>query len=263
MVTIKLVGNAWSSYYVPGWSDQNDKFTLQTITTGVDSVSIASRGIVIKKDNKYYGWETSVRTGWGSFFDSAKELSFGSSGLSASQVNSIFYFNYQGEGSCCMIGTDGKLYYRSTYSDTGKGRITNAYTGCPVTPSNGWNFNDRSTGVIGSNEKVINVVVGNEENYCLYLTDKGNLYGWGNGRYLGKSGTAGTMYNIPSKLLDNVSQVCSGDGFIVVVKKDGSVWGIGDNKYGQLGRWRTSTKTSANSRYKNAYEWVECPDLEL
>ena len=54
-----------------------------------------------------------------------------------------------------------------------------------------------------------------------------------------------------------------GTGFFIAVKNDGSVWGTGSNVYGILGRWRGADRNSPNSCYHTAFEWVECPELEI
>lgn len=51
-------------------------------------------------------------------------------------------------------------------------------------------------------------------------------------------------------------------GWFVAVKSDGSVWGTGSNLYGVLGRWAGGER-KVSSRYKTAFDWVECPELEV
>lgn len=99
----------------------------------------------------------------------------------------------------------------------------------------------------------------------MVLTDLGNVYGWGASSYLGIgiSDTSARYYE-PIKLpISNVTQITSGNGFVIAIKEDGTVWGTGSNTYGILGRWIGVDRSTPNSRYKTAFEWVECPELEI
>ena len=63
--------------------------------------------------------------------------------------------------------------------------------------------------------------------------------------------------------INEVEQLVAGNGFYIAVKKDGTVWGTGLNINGILGRWIGIDRKQPNSRYKTAFEWVECPELEI
>ncbi len=51
--------------------------------------------------------------------------------------------------------------------------------------------------------------------------------------------------------------------YFIAIKNDGTVYGTGSNKYGILGRWIGIDRKTPNSRYKTAFEWVECTELEI
>lgn len=63
--------------------------------------------------------------------------------------------------------------------------------------------------------------------------------------------------------IDNISSLHVLNGLIVVVKKDGTVWGTGSNSNGVLGRWIGVGRSTTGSRYKTAINWVRCPELEM
>ena len=112
-------------------------------------------------------------------------------------------------------------------------------------------------------EKVIDCVVLRGE-AVLFLTESGNVYGYGTEKYLGNNSMS-TRYNkeITKLNISDVSQIAVGKGFFICITKDGRVFGTGSNNYGILGRWKGVSRGSSNSRYKTAFEWVECPELEI
>lgn len=97
---------------------------------------------------------------------------------------------------------------------------------------------------------------------CIVLDSLGNLYGWGQKNQIGL-GSDTTTFDDPTTLgIENVSQFAMGSNYCVVVKNDGTVWGTGNNTNGILGRWKGADRKISNSRYKTAFSWVECPELE-
>lgn len=77
------------------------------------------------------------------------------------------------------------------------------------------------------------------------IKSDGTLWVWGGNTYgqLGNGDTGnvksplGLPYqNVPLKVMDDVAVVSAGDQFTAAIKKDGSLWMWGDNRYGQLGR---------------------------
>jgi len=100
-------------------------------------------------------------------------------------------------------------------------------------------------------------------NSFIFLTNQGTLYGCGNMSTIGINSTSISWTPSITKVLDNISQVTAGNGFYIAVTKDGKVYGTGSNQYGILGRWVGIDRNTPNSRYKTAFEWVECPELEI
>ena len=115
-----------------------------------------------------------------------------------------------------------------------------------------------------NDEKIKDIVFLSERN-VLFLTQQGNVFGCGNKRYLGQGVTSIEQEFTPISLFNNndISQVVAGPSWFVIIKKDGTVFGTGENQYGILGRWIGVDRKTPNSRYKTAFEWVECPELEI
>lgn len=108
---------------------------------------------------------------------------------------------------------------------------------------------------------VRNEVLGNN----LYQMSDYSIYGLGNQSLLGL-GTTNTEYltkpqkiNTPEKFID----IVGGKNFYIAITEDGKVYGTGSNSNGVLGRWMGIDRKQPNSRYKTAFDWVECPELEI
>ena len=117
----------------------------------------------------------------------------------------------------------------------------------------------------GSDELFKNMVSLDGFATSIALTDDGKIYGFGKKSKLGKGTTDETFLEIFDILpeMNNVLQIAGGNGWFVVITKDGKVYGTGSNTYGILGRWIGIDRKQPNSRYKTAFEWVECPELEI
>ena len=103
---------------------------------------------------------------------------------------------------------------------------------------------------------------------AMFLTDDGEVYGYGQRNILGINNTSGSITDQIQKLPigsagEKVSQIVVGNRYAIAITNTGKVYGTGSNMYGILGRWIEIDRKSPNSRYKTAFEWVECPELEI
>ena len=103
---------------------------------------------------------------------------------------------------------------------------------------------------------------------AMFLTDDGEVYGYGQRNILGINNTSGSITDQIQKLPigsagEKVSQIVVGNRYAIAITNTGKVYGTGSNMYGILGRWIGIDRKSPNSRYKTAFEWVECPELEI
>ncbi len=204
-------------------------------------------------DNKLYCW------GWNDGY---------SLGMNASNVPSLYTGNEIKPSQIVEIFPQSYQTYITQSADnngqtfwvTGINHVNGA-TGLDKT-FNTWS--EFGLNLLG-NEHVQSVVSSNMISDYLVLTDKGNLYAWGRANMIGIGRSDSEIIRNVRKIdtMSDVVQITGGNGFFVAIKKDGSVWGTGSNMSGILGRWIGIDRTSPNSRYKTAFDWVECPELEL
>lgn len=87
-------------------------------------------------------------------------------------------------------------------------------------------------------KRIIQIACG--ENHSLVLTDKADVFAWGRG-FEGQLGlsksieVASTPQYIKSFYGKPVSYIAAGSFYSLAITKDGSVWGWGESKLGQLG----------------------------
>jgi len=230
-------------YYYPGYSEplENTK-TLTKVDENVKD--IAYRGtsrLYLKNDNSLLGF--------GYWRGHIQDASANTPTLSTTITSNISTLKPLGRNSF-VIDEDGTMWYSGD----------NGYSYCGMNANKGdyiiW------TGDI-EEEKVKDTVCLSGETHIV-LTESGNLYGWGQLNKLGIGTSSIEISQDIRKLpISDVNQIVAGKGFFIAVKKDGSVWGTGENMYGVLGRWKGSDRTLPNSRYRTAFEWVECPELEI
>lgn len=103
---------------------------------------------------------------------------------------------------------------------------------------------------VETGETVCSVVAGGNMSYV--ITDKYNLYAWGQNdkSQLGN----GSMDNVtvPTLVAENVVKAAAGESHTIILKRDTSVWTSGNNTYGQLGNNSTSTKRRFTKVAENA-----------
>ena len=117
-------------------------------------------------------------------------------------------------------------------------------------------------------ERVVSLAFGHKTNSCIFFTDANKCFGAGLKRLLGMNCSNEDTQDSFVKLDLNIGDaeiigISGGNGWYIITANDGRVFGTGANNYGVLGRWKGVSRGASNSRYKTAYEWVECPDLEI
>lgn len=107
----------------------------------------------------------------------------------------------------------------------------------------GWVNFAYTPSLINGISNAISLVGSPDDHYAALLSD-GTLKLWGaNGSgQLGNATTSQNYTSTPVSLtsLGAIKQVAVGTGFTLVLKADGTVWGWGDNSYGQLGNGTTA-----------------------
>ena len=129
--------------------------------------------------------------------------------------------------------------------------------------SNGTNHNINGDGeILKTSEKMIDVASTSLSH--ILLSESGKVYGCGLDSRIGngKGNLGGVTYEL-SCIFDKekVTSVAAGNEFVVCITESGNVYGTGSNVNGVLGRWKGAPRDSG--RYRTAFEWVECPELEL
>jgi alpha-tubulin suppressor-like RCC1 family protein len=88
--------------------------------------------------------------------------------------------------------------------------------------------------------------------WSLFLKNDNTLWATGNRDYLwtapASPSDAVNQYPKlmpPTEILENVTHIAAGNHHILLLKTDGSLWGMGSNAYGQLGVTQNTVKTSA------------------
>ena len=114
--------------------------------------------------------------------------------------------------------------------------VTAATTVRDSNPSN--NSRTVTTNVVGSDVFMNVRQVAARAYHTLALKTDGTVWGWGENRS-GQvyDGTKDESRNLPTPVagLTNVTAVAAGTGFGLALRSDGTVWGWGDNTWGQLG----------------------------
>ena len=99
-----------------------------------------------------------------------------------------------------------------------------------------------------------------KEIYCGYshtiiLKNDGTLWGCGNNGYgqlgLGDGSSRYTFTRITTNA-DNIKSVCCGESHTIILKDDGTLWGCGNNKFGQLGLGNKTNRTTFTQITTNA-----------
>ena len=240
----------------PGWSDGKNKSEFNKLLDNIKSFavynSINGVGLAISNDGRAYAWGENYG---GTNGQTDRGL------LIPTEYNLKEYVN-NCEDTNKLIITELRAFLVDELGNLFKsGNWTNKTYDGGATPTNYFSKYTHNI-TLNEGENIIDVV---GDNYnMLALTSAGRLFGYGYANQLGINDATATLtetMEIPG--MTDVVQITKGNGFYIAVKSDGTVWGTGTNKYGVLGRWVGSDRNSPNSRYRTAYEWVECPELEV
>jgi alpha-tubulin suppressor-like RCC1 family protein len=135
-----------------------------------------------------------------------------------------------GHGSSYFIKSDGSLWTvgRNHEGQLGDGSVQNRYN--PIK-------------IIDANVSKINAY----HWHCLILKTDGSLWGIGQNYYgeLSNYDSGSLKINEPRLILESgVTDMATGRNHSMILKSDGTLWGIGGNAYGQLGDGTTINRTS-------------------
>ena len=227
---------------------------LENIT--IWSISPCER-FALTKDNDLYTWGRNDGKALGNSWSNVPKLYTGST-INSNNISKIFASRYQSYLLECDAENQQTFFYTGTDHVSGN-------TGTGTTPNKNTYWSEFSLELFFYGENVRNLV--SSDGICDYLllTTNGNLYVWGKNNRIGVGLEDATIQRTARKVsnMNNVVQITAGNGFFIAVDKEGKVYGTGSNQYGILGRWIGVDRNTPNSRYKTAFEWVECPELEI
>ena len=243
-----------------GWGTEENKTDFVKILDSVvffdcfDNCDGALSCNAINENGDVYGWGKCV---YGAF---------GIEGTSDVNVPTKISLSVDIGAGEDIVGLKKLATYRTAILTKNKGIL---FTG---SAGRGWDGGKSSYNTFGkydlnlSNDEFIVDIVSSCVDSCLFLTDKGKVFGFGPADKIGVGATSSDRRNLDliASLSDKeINSISAGNGFYIVTCEDGSVFGTGINSYGSLGRWLGLDRTTPNSRYKTAFDWVECPELEL
>ena len=249
--------NNGTSYY-PGWSSTENQKSFVEILNNVKVFATDQSNdsrIAFLADGTAYGWGRNAGGMNGYSYASTNVPTMYELPSDMGGVDNVLQMKTYDHYRSCLVTKDGKFFM------SGYNTVNNAYDGGQAAKNYWYRYTHNLT--LNDGEKIIQAAPLNQSNMLL-LTDKGRVFGWGANCYLGLNNTSTSF--VETQLLsgiDNVSQVIAGPNWYIAIKNDGTVWGTGQNTYGILGRWIGVDRSTPNSRYKKAFEWVECPELEI
>ena len=235
----------WPEGRVPGWEEKENHFDFVEILDKVKMFDIGFDNRIAVTDDGVYVWGINWNGCIGSDVRITPSKINISDKLDVDEISSVYIAFYCG----AIVMKNGDVYL----------------TANPTTDYN--SNNSLSLGKYDWNkrENLQNIVsvIGNNS-AAILQSSNGELYGWGRKKLLGMNTISAESVFKETKLnVNNVSSIVAGNDFLIAITKDGKVYGTGSNLYGILGRWIGVDRKTPNSRYKTAFEWVECPELEI
>ena len=247
-----LWGCGYNNYGQLGLNDTSDRttFTQVTININNDVKQIAcgqSHTIIQKNDG----------TLWGCGLNSSGQLGLGDTDTRyaftriANNINNDVKQVVCGSHHTFVLKNDGSLWGcgDNDYGQLGLNTTTDKTSFTQVTPN--------------INNDVKQIACGTY--HTVILKTDGSLWACGYNYYnqLGLSDSANKhmFVNITTNINNDVKQVACGDNHTFILKNDGSIWGCGDNLYGQLGLSHTNdmnTFTKVGTNINNDVKQVAC-----
>ena len=163
---------------------------------------------------------------------------------------------FTNRGQSWIILDSGEIYVSGSFSDS-RGASGLNFDASKFTKIEQEKFN---------NEKIIDVVsCDSYQSSVIFLTENGNLYASGMRSRIGIGDDSNSfIFDIVRvESMSKITKVSGGFHFFIAVDDSGRVYGTGDNSNGVLGRWKGTDRNLINSRYRTAFEFVECPDIEI
>ena len=244
----------WPNDNWPGWSELSNCYELKQILTDVTYVGAGDSYRIAISNVEIYGWGSDVNSALTVM--SRTPIKFNISAIEdPSKIKKILCQHT----FIAILTTDNQLICSGASS-----WVVSGYN--PAVTLEGaegtFKLMDESYINLSEDENVIDIAMNGA---CVVaLTNKGNVYGLGVNAYLGNGTSSNNRYRKFIKLkISNVASITAGNNFLICIKNDGSVYGTGTNQYGILGRWIGVDRKTPNSRYKTAFDWVECPELEI
>lgn len=135
-------------------------------------------------------------------------------------------------------------YIYGRYTISSDGNLGNVRINTNINENQGYIYADNLSlkRVIQNNDSEI-VKIETKNGVYAAIDKYGKLWMWGKGSYY-ELNSLNNAIEHPRLKAENVSDVCIGDGHVVVLKKDGSLYTWGRNDYGQLGNGKTESVSS-------------------
>ena len=226
-----LWGCGWNgTQYALGLGDTSHRDIFTQITTNTDNIKSVYCGyeynLILKNDNTLWGcgYNNYGQLGLGNTTDIA---TFTQITTNTDNIKSV----YCGENHTIILKNDGTLW--------GCGLNTSGQLGLGDT-------NNRATftQITTNTDNIKSVYCG--ASHTFILKNDGTLWGCGNNSY-GRLGTESvdnkTAFTIIDSNPGNIKSICCGNDYTLILKNDGTLWGCGNNQYGQLGLGDTANKT--------------------
>ena len=223
---LKNDGTLWGTGYNGngqlGLGDGNNRTTFTQITANADDIKSVYCGwnhtLILENDGTLWGCGDN-QYGQLGLGDNTDRYIFTQITTNTNDIKSV----YCGTNHTFILENDGTLWGTgyNVYGQLGLGDTTNRTTFTVITT----NTNDIKSVCCG-------------ENHTLILKNDGTLWGTGyngNGQLGLGDGNNRTTFTQITANADDIKSVYCGWNHTLILENDGTLWGCGDNQYGQLG----------------------------